>query len=116
MDKTYSIGSLAEALASGRMTRVQAERELDRIEKESSARFVPTNFTPKDKPWDQEYLDDLVTQVALGKASKEYLLHIAEVSEEVYRPKRVKRVFAIAAGIAAALAVVAVICWAVGKR
>ncbi|MEG2634279.1 MAG: hypothetical protein RSA97_06755, partial [Oscillospiraceae bacterium] len=51
--------------------------------------FLPTAFEKRPKPWDKAYLKELSSSVMFGKSSKAYLLHIAEVSEAVYRPARI---------------------------
>lgn len=83
------IFELVRRITSGECTRAQAEGELNRIEK----KYSPSVFTyhppdRKEKPWDKAYLDELADLFYCGASSKEFIRYMAEVSEEVYHPKR----------------------------
>lgn len=83
-----SILTLVEEMRSGKITAAASKKEIEKIEKMYDCPFLVTSFTKKDKPWDKHYLNDLANAVMFGKTSKEYLLHIAEVSDDLYRPIR----------------------------
>lgn len=112
------IFELVRRITSGECTQAQAEEELGRIEKKYSS-SVFTHYPPerKEKPWDKAYLDELAGLFYCGASSKEFILYMAEVSEEVYHPERKdnKKIFqygliALAVVIAVAI-IIAVITW-----
>jgi len=87
-DSSRNIIVLTRAMESGKSTLAQSKRRLDEIEAAYKSPFLPTQFTPKPKPWDKVYLSELCEAVTFGKTSKAYLLHIAEVSDAIFRPIR----------------------------
>lgn len=71
--------------------------------------FLSCNCNYKDKKdWDRKYLDWLKTKSITGMAdSKPFILHLAEVSETVYRKEKRKKFF-LASG--SAVGITAIIC------
>lgn len=94
---SYAIISLVDKMERGKITRKKSEEEIQRIEREYADPFLPATFKKRVKPWDKAYLEELSGSVMFGKSSKAYLLHIAEVSEAVYRPARIMKATIIAA-------------------
>ncbi len=76
--------------------------------------FADYDIEKKDKPWDMEYLKELKLKGMTGMSSKQFFLHLAEVSEYVHanadtsHNKGDKKKFIIA-GIIAAIIIALVI-------
>ena len=62
-------------------------------------------FEKKEHPWDEAYLTELKNRNITGACSKEFLIHMAEVSEAVYEQKR----RTIMIGLAVAVVIVVVV-------
>ncbi len=86
VDAQYDLG---KSILSGQYNREKTLQELDRMEREfGEYAFTPYRVNKKEKPWGQDYLDELTTEFRLGAGSKEFFLHLQEVKEEVDRKKR----------------------------
>lgn len=57
--------------------------------------FPDIIFSPRDKPWDADYLEELKLMNITGACSKEFLLHMTEVSNYIASQKSRKVMFAI---------------------
>lgn len=68
------------------------------------------------KPWNLAYLKELETLFYSGAASREFLEYMAEVSEDVYRAKRLRRVVAYAALLLALCAAVFALIWKLVRK
>ena len=72
-------------------------------------------FERKARPWDRAYLEELTGKSMTGAFSKEFILHLAEVSEEVHRKERNKKLLknvGVAFGAAIAIcAIVVLVIW-----
>lgn len=99
--------SLMIKIIDGKVDKSFVRKEIEKLENQYGENaFLPYIVKKKDKPWDEKYLKELEIQGMAGAASKEFILHLAEVSESVYRKKRLKKAFLIGA---AALALAAII-------
>ena len=103
---------LARKIVQGRIHKPEVEKELDRI----AALYGEDCFESYDamarKPqaaWDEAYLKELDLLGVSGASSRNYYLHLAEVSDEVYSKKRQKKAAAVVKAVVAVLLVAVVI-------
>ncbi|WP_378956263.1 hypothetical protein [Pelosinus sp. sgz500959] len=75
---------LISEMENGKISYGNSKKAIEGIEKNYEKPFFITQFTPKQKPWDRRYLKKMTDSARYG-VSKEDLLHIAEVSADVYR-------------------------------
>lgn len=69
----------------GKYTLKEAKKKICEFEeKYGSDFFVSYDIEKKDKPWDMEYLKELKLKGMTGMSSKQFFLHLAEVSEYVH--------------------------------
>ncbi|MBR4627860.1 MAG: hypothetical protein IKO47_09215 [Ruminococcus sp.] len=75
--------------------------------------FADYDVKKKDKPWDIDYLNELESQGIAGMASKQFFIHVAEVSEYVHnnmkKKKHKKFLLMISAAVVAIIGVVVII-------
>ena len=100
----------------GKYTLNEAKQKIRAYEEQYGTDFFADyEIEKKDKPWDMEYLKKLKLKGMTGMASKQFFLHLAEVSEYVHaktdtsHSKGDKKKFIIAgiiAGIIIALVIV----------
>ncbi|HRU95834.1 MAG TPA: hypothetical protein P5092_00130 [Ruminococcus sp.] len=100
----------------GKYTLNEAKQKIRTFEEQYGADFfVSYDIEKKDKPWDMAYLKELKLKGMTGSNSKQFFLHLAEVSEYVHandgtsHSKGDKKKFIIAgiiAGIIIALVIV----------
>lgn len=101
---------LVEGIAEGKYTKKQVNQKIDQIEKKySPGVFVWYPPERKEKPWDVPYLKKLEDLFYCGATSKEFILYMAEVSNEIYRAKRIRRAVLVSVFTVAALAVIGMI-------
>lgn len=87
------LADLVREIVKGKCSVDQAKAELHRIEEAyPDERFLDIVPERKDKPWSMAYLKDLKELFFYGSVSKDYILYMAEVSEEVYRIKKIKKI------------------------
>lgn len=67
--------------------------------------FPEISFQKKEKPWDALYLSELKEMNVTGACSKEFLMHMAEVSVYVHNKKRNLMLLGVAAIVAVAVIV-----------
>lgn len=107
------IYQLEEKIINGEISLKEVEKEIKNIEAEfGNDVFLPYTVNKETKPWDETYLKKLENLSAAGAASKEFILHLAEVKEEVSnnkRNKRKKQIGVIVGSVAAVIAVIAII-------
>ena len=109
---TKGLCSIAAGIADGTYSRKAVRKKLDALERaypEESYMVYPV--TRKEKPWDAAYLKELKELFYSGAASREFLEYMAEVSEEVYRAKRLRRTILCAVLALAVCAAVAALIW-----
>lgn len=114
---TNELCGIAAAIAGGTYTQKDVKRELDKLEHaypEESYMVYPV--TRKEKPWDMAYLKELDELFYSGAASREFLEYMAEVSEEVYRPKRLRHAIVYMVLVLTACAAVTVLIWKLVKK
>ena len=110
MSTNPELFELVEGITDGKYTRKQVKQRLVQIEKKYSpevfAWYPPER---KEKPWDMPYLKKLEDLFYCGATSKEFILYMAEVGDEVYRAKRVRKAALIGLIAVAALAVIGIV-------
>ena len=98
--------SLVRDIVNGKCSKKKTIAEISRLEQtypeESFGYYQPT---PKERPWTMEYLKELQELFYCGAGSKEFILYMAEVSDEVYKAKKLRKVILITLLIVAAVAV-----------
>lgn len=73
---------LVGKISKGEIRKPEVEKELDRISKEyGDDCFNSYAVHKKPQPWDEGYLDELKILSTSGAASKDFYLHMAEVSD-----------------------------------
>lgn len=101
---------LVEGITEGKYTKKQVKQKLDLIEQKYSpdvfAWYPPER---KEKPWDMSYLKKLEDLFYCGATSKEFILYMAEVSDEIYRAKRIRKAVLVILLAVAAAAVIGII-------
>ena len=90
---TNAQNDLVRKIVGGKCSRSQVPEELRKIESsfpdEHFGAYVPQR---KEKPWGMSYLKELEELFYHGADSKAFIEYMAEVSEEVYRAKRMRKV------------------------
>ncbi len=115
MDNDRSaIAQMIRDIINGKMNQAQAQNKIQELETQYGTEFFPNYAVEiKDKPWNQEYLNDLELKSMAGMSSKMFILHLAEVSEYVHAQNKKrntsKKVFGIVAIAAAVLVIAGVI-------
>lgn len=61
--------------------------------------FPEFAFVPEEKPWNKDYMAKLKKMSITGACSEQFILHIAEVSEYLYKRRKVKYICVSVAGI-----------------
>lgn len=101
---------LVEKIMAGHCSKEEAHKEIKRIEAENPNEY-PSLYRPerKEKPWDLVYLKELEDLFYRGANSKEFIEYMAEVSEEVYRAKRSRKLILSVLIALAGIAVIAIL-------
>ena len=106
---TDAQNDLVWKIARGECSRKQVSVELQKIERtfpdEEFSTYVPSR---KEKPWDLNYLKELEELFYCGANSRELIEYMSEVSEEVYRAKRMRKVLLCTLVAVAGIAVIVV--------
>lgn len=102
-------------IINGNYTLDEAKNEVKEYEKRyGSDFFADYEVERKPKPWNREYLEELSLRSMSGMASKQLILHLAEVSEYIHKnekQKKIKKIIIITGaicGIIAALVILAI--------
>lgn len=87
------------------------EKEVRKLEEEfGEDAFLPYRLKKKDKPWTASYFNELKELSIAGAASKEFILHFAEVKEEIVRRKQ--QMLCLIAGCASiVVGIIGIIVW-----
>jgi len=76
---------LIEKILANRVTKATVVKEIQRLEEAyGKDAFSVIVFRSKPKPWNEEYYEDLKQLSLAGEDSKEYILHLVEVRDELY--------------------------------
>lgn len=100
---TDELSDLVQKIVSGKVSKQQVCYALDSIkENNPDEKFVHFQPERKDKPWNYSYLKELEDLFYYGASSREFIEYMAEVSCEVYRAKRAKKLLlSVLIGVAA---------------
>ena len=91
--------ALIMEIVDGKLTEDQIKKKMSSLEdKYVSDVFRPYIFEKKNRPWTEKYYDDLREKALCGANSKEFLLHLNEVREDIEAQKKAKKI-AIIAGV-----------------
>lgn len=90
------IRELIYKISKGKISKKEVEKEMDRLERKYG-KDILFDYTPpkKAKPWSEKYLKELDNFSLTGVCSREFISHFAEVSENIYMKKRLKKIFII---------------------
>lgn len=103
--------NLVMKILKGEVHKTDVERELDRIEKQYGKEcFNGYVVKKRPMPWGNDYLSELEILSASGAASKEFFIHMAEVSDYLHergKNKKNNKVI-IAVGVIALVVLVAI--------
>jgi hypothetical protein len=107
---TNAQNDLVQKIVSGQWGRSRVDSELKKLETEypgeSFGTYVPKR---KEKPWDMTYLKELEKLFYHGADSKAFIEYIAEVGDEVYRAKRMKKALLSGLLVVAIIAVIVIL-------
>lgn len=77
----------------GKYTLSETKKKMQEYEeKYGSDFFVEYEVEKKGKPWDRNYLEELRLKSMTGMSSKQFILHLAEVSEYVHKNEKQKKI------------------------
>jgi hypothetical protein len=89
--KAVITSSFIDDIVKGKYSLADVKQMINLFEKEhGSDFFVKYEVDKKDKPWDMAYLKELELKSVGGLCSKQFILHLAEVSEYVHKNQKKK--------------------------
>ena len=102
--------ALKKDIRNGKLSLDDVKREVRKMKEEfGEDAFLAYELDKKERPWDEEYLKELDDKGRSGAGSEEFILHFAEVKEEVAkRKKRRLLIGGIIGGVAIAVGIVSV--------
>lgn len=102
---TRAISKVIENIMENKFDKKRTVMELSKLEQKYGENvFVPYLFTKQEEPWTSKYLEELEMKIMAGAYSKEFIIHLAEVNDEVNeRLRKRKFFFLIAGGVLAAI-------------
>lgn len=104
---TNAQNDLVRKIVAGKCPSSKVPAELHKIEQAfPDESFGLTQPQRKEKPWDMSYLKELEQLFYYGADSKEFIEYMAEVSDEVYRAKRLRKYLLCALLVLAGIAVI----------
>lgn len=75
---------LIEKILTNKISKIGVEKEIQRLEAEYGQHaFSVISFNKKERPWSREYYEKLEQLSLSGEDSKEYILHLVEVRDEL---------------------------------
>lgn len=92
------VGNLVDDITDFKITKAETAVRIENLKKKyGKDAFPDIHFQKEERPWRKEYLYKLKKMNITGACSEEFLLHMAEVSEEIAsRKKKVVRGIAVA--------------------
>lgn len=76
--------TLIKKIFEGSISLGKVKKEVERLERQYGEDiFTPLSFIPQARPWTAEYLNRLENLSLAGAGSKEFILHSAEVKQEL---------------------------------
>ena len=93
LESTEIIVQLKRDIIKGKMNLQNTKDRISELEAQYGQDFfIDCDYDEaKPKPWDEEYLRKLEIKSMTGMSSKQFILHLAEVSEEVHSKKSNKK-------------------------
>ncbi|RRD95854.1 hypothetical protein EII17_01910 [Clostridiales bacterium COT073_COT-073] len=83
--------ALIKKVFEGSISLEEVKNEVKRLERQYGEDvFSPLSFIPQERPWTVEYLNQLENLSLAGAGSKEFILHIAEVKQELSKGRNKK--------------------------
>lgn len=108
---------LARNIASGIYTKKEAVKKIHELQMQYPDEFdAPGCVKRKEKPWDMEYLKELENFFYHGAPSCAFLEYMAEVADEVYRAKRIRKSLCFIAAFLALCIAAFVLIWKIVRR
>ncbi len=89
LERAEIIVQLKRDIINGKMNLQQTKDKISELEAQYGQDFF-FDFEydeAKPKPWGEEYLHELEIQSMAGMSSKQFIMHLAEVSEDIYSRK-----------------------------
>lgn len=85
---TLEISKVIMAIRNNAADKKAVEQQLTAIQENfGEDAFVPYNFEKEEKPWSDVYFSELDKKITAGAWSKDFILHFAEVHDEIQKNK-----------------------------
>lgn len=82
---------LIENICDNKISKRQVEAKIDEMERRyQEDAFTTFNFQKKEKPWDKEYYSELRKLFMSGASSKEFILHLIDVRDDINKSEKKK--------------------------
>ncbi len=108
---------LIEKIRNNEISKKQVEKEVKRLEDTyGKEAFTSFNFEKEQKPWKEDYFKKLKTLSMAGAGSKEFILHLVEVRDEIRKSAKRKFIPLFIIGLLLIAALLWVIFWNVDKN
>lgn len=83
------VNQLINNISTGRMDVEEVKLQIEDLKRDYGANAFPSfDFVEKPKPWNMAYLHELQKKNVTGAGSEEFIVHMAEVSNYVYKKKK----------------------------
>lgn len=90
------ISKLTDEILNYNITKKEVEGILNRMEEEYGKQIFPSiDFEKKPQPWNEKYLRELKEKNMAGAYSRDFILHMAEVSEKIAEYRKIKKILAL---------------------
>lgn len=100
MDFVNKVVALERKILDGEITYDEVKKSLDDLEQQYGKDVFPGFILKKKpKPWSRKYLNELNEKRMAGATSKEFILHLAEVSDYVHKQEAAAKAVAGTAGV-----------------
>ena len=102
---------IARKIADGTYSKKEAERAMDALQQKYPEEAFGKHFIfeRKPKPWDRTYLEELKNLCFSSADTREFMSYMAEVSDEIFRARRIRKVIMTVLLCIAALACIVLI-------
>lgn len=107
--------NFVKEIANGKLSLKDVQQRIQEYEQKYGIDFFDDyDIEKKEKPWNKEYLKELEAKILSGIRSKQFILHLAEVSEYVYTNEKTEinkhKTFLISTIIAVIVVVTIILC------
>lgn len=100
---------LISDIRDGRINSLNVIKTIKTIENKYPNRFINIAIQKKNKPWSYETLKNYRKEISITLERKNDIIHMSEIADEVYRPKKIKNRITILTAIAIVIAIIAFI-------